>query len=114
MPSRFEPCGLNQIYSLRYGTVPVVRRTGGLADTVVDANPTTLKTARPPVSFSTWPAAEELTTTVRRALGYYRQPAVWRQLIANAMAQDFSWHASAHRYLALYRQAITEHPASQG
>jgi starch synthase len=114
MPSRFEPCGLNQIYSLRYGTLPVVRRTGGLADTVVDTSPATLKTGKATGFVFDTASSEELAATVRRALGYYRQPAVWRQLIANAMAQDFSWHASARRYLALYRQAISEHTASQG
>ena len=109
MPSRFEPCGLNQIYSLRYGTLPVVRRTGGLADTVVDTGPTTLSTGRATGFVFDTTTSETLLTTVRRALVYFRQPKLWRQLIANAMSQDFSWHASAHHYLTLYRQAIREH-----
>lgn len=108
MPSRFEPCGLNQIYSLRYGTLPLVRRTGGLADTVVDTAPTTLNTGKATGFVFDDATAEALLATVHRALGYYRQPAVWQQLIEHAMAQDFSWAASADHYLELYRQALDE------
>jgi len=108
MPSRFEPCGLNQIYSLRYGTLPVVRRTGGLADTVVDTGPTTLNTGKATGFLFDGASSEALYATVHRALAYYRQPSQWRRLITTAMAQDFSWHASARRYLALYREAMEQ------
>lgn len=104
MPSRFEPCGLNQIYSLRYGTLPIVRRTGGLADTVVDTTPTTLSGGKATGFVFDAASSEALGAAIRRALDYYRQPQQWHRLITNAMAQDFSWHASARRYLALYRE----------
>ncbi|HEY0634100.1 MAG TPA: glycogen synthase GlgA [Gammaproteobacteria bacterium] len=114
MPSRFEPCGLNQIYSLRYGTLPVVRHTGGLADTVVDTGTATLKAGTATGFVIEAASSEALTATVRRALGYYRQPKPWQQLIGNAMAQDFSWHSSARDYLALYRLTIEEHSSLSG
>jgi starch synthase len=105
MPSRYEPCGLNQIYSLRYGTVPVVRRTGGLADTVVDygAGP---ETATGFVFDEATPAA--LAAALQRALDLYdKDPEAWQRLIRNGMAQDFSWQHSARAYLDLYQQALT-------
>ena len=107
MPSRFEPCGLNQIYSLRYGTVPIVRRTGGLADTVVDATPETLKnrTATGIVFDEATPSA--LLTALERALALYKEPTLWQQMVGTGMKQDFSWKHSAKKYLALYQQAIT-------
>ncbi len=114
MPSRFEPCGLNQIYSLRYGTLPVVRRTGGLADNVVDTGPNTLSTGKATGFIFDDATHEALASTVHRALGYYRQPDQWRKLIGTAMAQDFSWHTSACHYLALYQQSIQEYVALQG
>jgi len=106
MPSLFEPCGLNQIYSLRYGTVPIVRRTGGLADTVVDATPATLKnrTATGIVFNEATPPA--LLAAFERALALYQKPALWQQVIMTGMKQDFSWKNSAKKYLALYQQAI--------
>lgn len=102
MPSRFEPCGLNQIYSLRYGTVPVVRRTGGLADTVTDANIESLQTATANGFRFEEPTAPALLDAIDRALALYPQTAVWRRLIAAGMRQDFSWKKSAQRYLDLY------------
>jgi starch synthase len=106
MPSRFEPCGLNQIYSLRYGTVPVVRRTGGLADTVIDANDANLAqgTATGFVFGEATPQA--LLHTIRRALALYRQPAVWRKLMVTGMSQDYSWQHSAKDYLRLYQETL--------
>jgi starch synthase len=109
MPSRFEPCGLNQIYSQRYGTVPVVRHTGGLADTVTDTTPATLadKTA---TGFSFHDAsAADLQAAVTRALTCYRQPDCWLQLIRNGMKQDFSWKHSAKLYLDLYTAVLARH-----
>lgn len=105
MPSRFEPCGLNQLYSLRYGTVPVVRRTGGLADSVVDATPHTLKdkTATGFLFDAATPTA--LRDALQRALALYQQPRKWRPLMKRGMEQDFSWEHSAGQYLALYERA---------
>ena len=105
MPSRFEPCGLNQIYSLRYGTPPIVRRTGGLADTVVDATSETLATGKATGFVFDEPTPEAMLGAVRRALALYRQPKLWQQLVTAAMAQDFSWDASARQYLEIYAKA---------
>jgi starch synthase len=106
MPSRFEPCGLNQIYSQRYGTVPIVRRTGGLADTVTDTTAETLE-ARTATGFSfTGTTAKDLVTTIDRALGYYRQPDVWQKIVINGMKQDFSWKRSALLYLELFETVL--------
>lgn len=105
MPSRFEPCGLNQIYSLRYGTPPIVRRTGGLADTVVDATAETLSAGKATGFVFDEPTPEAMLGAVRRALALYRQPKHWQQLVTAAMAQDFSWDASARQYLQIYAKA---------
>jgi starch synthase len=106
VPSRFEPCGLTQLYALRYGTVPVVRRVGGLADTVVDCNEDTQARGLA-TGFQFGPAtAEALGRTLRRAVLAYRQPALWRQLVLHGMAQNFSWEPVAQQYLALYRDAV--------
>ncbi|HEB98954.1 MAG TPA: glycogen synthase GlgA [Thiotrichales bacterium] len=106
MPSRFEPCGLNQIYSLRYGTVPVVRRTGGLADTVVDATEESLRDGT--ATGFQFDAAEAgaLQAAIERALGLYAQPPVWRRIQAAGMRQDFSWKKSARRYTEIYQRAL--------
>lgn len=105
MPSRYEPCGLNQIYSLRYGTAPIVRRTGGLADTVVDATEQHLNDGTATGFVFDDPTPASLLEAVRRALALYRRPPAWRRLLATGMARDFSWRASARHYLALYEQA---------
>lgn len=107
MPSRYEPSGLNQLYSLRYGTVPVVRRTGGLADSIVDTTPQTLADGTATGFVFERYAADALRDAVGRALEAYGQPAVWRRLQQQGMAQDFSWHRSAGRYLDLYARALT-------
>jgi starch synthase len=108
MPSMFEPCGLNQLYSLRYGTPPVVRAVGGLADTVVDATPDNLEagTATGFVFHQATPA--ELLQTVRRAMALWHDKGAWRELQRTAMGRDFSWQRSADRYLALYSSPV--HP----
>lgn len=112
MPSRFEPCGLTQLYALRYGTVPLVRQVGGLADTVVDAHEAALREDRA-TGFVFGPAtAEALAEALARALGAWRQPALWRRLMLRAMAQDFAWSAAAGQYMALYRQALQEASAA--
>ena len=98
MPSRFEPCGLNQMYSLRYGTPPVVRATGGLADTVIDA-----ASARRGNGFVFVPAtAVALLETVQRAVTTWRDPVRWRQLQRRGMARDSSWEQAARQYAGLY------------
>jgi starch synthase len=103
MPSRYEPCGLGQLIALRYGGAPVVRRTGGLADTVTEFDPA----RRTGTGFIFDPfTAEALLATVRRAASTYRQPSVWKALVRNAMAEDFSWDASAREYVTLYRKAL--------
>ena len=109
MPSRFEPCGLNQLYSLRYGTVPIVHRTGGLADTITDCTPETLADGSA-TGFSFEPCqAARLLEAIRRALGTYRQPALWRQLVHTGMTQDWSWARSATEYVKLYEEAASRH-----
>lgn len=108
VPSRFEPCGLTQLYGLRYGTLPVVRRVGGLADTVVDASDDAVQADRATgfVFDAATPAA--LDTAIQRALDAYADPARWQRLMLRAMAQDFSWRNAAQRYMALYRQLVPE------
>jgi len=104
MPSRFEPCGLNQMYSLRYGTPPVVNFTGGLADTVTDASAMALKdkTANGFVFHNV--NADALLSAVRRALEIYHKPAQWQQLCETAMQQELGWESSAEKYQALYNK----------
>jgi len=103
MPSRYEPCGLGQLIALRYGTAPVVRRTGGLADTVTEFDPA--RRSGTGFMFDAF-AVEALLDAVRRAASAYRQPALWRALVRNAMAEDFSWEASAREYITLYGKAL--------
>jgi len=106
MPSRFEPCGLNQFYSLRYGTLPIVHNTGGLADSVVDCNVGSMadNTA---TGFKFYHFGyKDLLQAFYNALKTYQNPPQWQQLVANAMKQDFSWSISAHNYVNLYHKAI--------
>jgi starch synthase len=102
MPSRYEPCGLNQIYSLRYGTVPVVRATGGLDDTVEPFEPRSGRGTG--FKFQEYDG-KALLETLRQALRVFRDPPSWQKLVANGMAKDFSWTASAAEYARLYDQA---------
>ena len=110
MPSRFEPCGLNQMYSLRYGTPPIVRATGGLADTVVDVNEQTLadKTANGFVIADATP--HELWLALERATRCWHDRKLWQRIQQNGMRRDFSWEHAAHDYVTLYRDAIAAHP----
>jgi starch synthase len=106
MPSRFEPCGLNQLYSLRYGTVPVVHATGGLADTVSSFHPSTDQGTG-------WAFAPYSVEAFQRALSFalltwWEHPATWRRLQQRGMRLDLSWSASAERYEAIYRALLRE------
>ena len=106
MPSRYEPCGLNQIYSLRYGTVPIVRKTGGLADTVVDASDEHLEAGDATGLHFEHANREGLWWATQRALTLYReQPKLWQKMVKRGMKQDFSWKQSAKHYLELYERA---------
>jgi starch synthase len=103
MPSRFEPCGLGQLISMRYGNVPIVRNTGGLADTVQDFDPTTGKGNG--FAFSDY-NEEALLAAVKRAVATYRREDTWRTLMERGMRADFSWRASARKYVELYHKAL--------
>jgi starch synthase len=102
MPSRYEPCGLNQIYSLRYGTIPVVRATGGLDDTVQPFEPATGTGTG--FKFRE-PSGKALLDTLRWALHVFRNRQAWEKLMQNAMAQNFSWEVAAGHYVAVYEKA---------
>ena len=104
MPSRFEPCGLNQLYSLRYGTLPIVRATGGLKDTVDDAGRAGAGTGFTFLQYT--PGA--LVDAIRRALVAYRSADLWRGMQRRAMRQDHSWDASAREYVKVYRALTAE------
>lgn len=108
MPSRYEPCGLNQMYSLRYGALPVVFHTGGLADTVVDANEENVRHKRANgFSFRDF-SADELDATLKRAIETYNDhPGLWEQMVERGMKQDWSWTQSARRYQDVYQRAVS-------
>ncbi len=109
MPSRFEPCGLNQLYSLRYGTPPIAHRTGGLADTVVHSTHETLANGTATGFLFDEPTPNALWSAVQQALGLFRGDSeAWRRLATAGMAQDFSWESSARSYLQLYEGALAE------
>ena len=106
IPSRFEPCGLTQLYGLRYGCIPVVARTGGLADTVIDANEAALA-ARVATGFQFTPITTEgLRQALRRVFKAYREPKVWARLQNQGMKSDVSWERSAERYADLYSSLL--------
>ena len=106
MPSHFEPCGLNQIYSLKYGTVPVVRKTGGLADTVLDWNEFLHKGQEigTGYSFENY-SGSALLQSVERAIHYFQLKDVWKKIQSNGMGKDYSWKTSAEKYVQLYQKA---------
>lgn len=108
IPSRFEPCGLTQLYGLAYGCVPVVSRTGGLADTVIDANPAALSAGVATGIQINAVSHNALAMGVSRAVALYRRPAEWKRLQKNGMGADFSWGASGAAFAALYRQLLEE------
>jgi starch synthase len=104
VPSRFEPCGLTQLYALRYGTLPLVRRTGGLADTVTDTNALTLADGSATGFAFDAETPDALLGAVERAIEVYRDRTAWRRIVRQAMTRDFSWTAAANQYAALYRE----------
>jgi starch synthase len=106
VPSRFEPCGLTQLYALRYGTLPLVRRTGGLADTVVDATAARLRDKTATGFMFDEASPDALVAALARASALYADRRRWRQMMHTAMAQDFSWAQSARKYVALYRELV--------
>ncbi|HEV7370563.1 glycogen synthase GlgA [Arenibaculum sp.] len=108
LPSRSEPCGLVQMFGLRYGTLPLVRRVGGLADTVVDADEAALRSGRATGFTFDDAAPEALSRAIERALALFRRPGDWRAVQRHAMSRDFSWAASATSYLDLYRTLYLE------
>jgi starch synthase len=110
MPSRYEPCGLNQIYSLKYGTVPIVRATGGLDDTIEPWNARTGKGTG--FKFTEY-NGEALLLTVKQALTAYRDQTSWQVLMRNGMAKDFSWNASAREYGKVYEKVRQMRAAPQ-
>lgn len=101
MPSRYEPCGLGQLISLRYGTVPVVRYTGGLSDTIIEFEANTKQGNG--FGFTEY-SPEALLSAVQKSLEIYNQPALWKKLVQNAFAADFSWDNSAQHYLTVYKK----------
>ncbi len=110
VPSRFEPCGLTQLYALAYACVPVVARTGGLADTVIDANLAALGSGvASGVQFS-GVNYNALSAAISRTTALFHQPEVWRAIQKNGMKADFSWTRSGTAYADLYRQLVSEHP----
>ncbi len=107
MPSRFEPCGLNQMYSMLYGTPPIVNATGGLADTVTDTNPDSLKQDSATGFVLTSLTPENLLHTINKAINTYHDKKIWRRIQLNGMRRDFGWDASAKAYAALYLKLST-------
>jgi starch synthase len=111
MPSRFEPCGLTQLYALRYGCIPVVCATGGLADTITDVDDQSLKDGTATGFQFQEPATSSLVTAVRRALAMRRGDArAWQRLVTSAMQKDFSWQNSARGYARLFADLISATP----
>jgi starch synthase len=109
MPSHYEPCGLNQLYSLRYGAVPVVRFIGGLADSICDATSENLRTRKANgFCFEAYEPAALEEALLRAVSIYQQQPDVWAQLVETGMQQDWSWEESAAQYVALYERIVQQ------
>ena len=108
MPSRFEPCGLNQMYSMRFGTVPIVKRVGGLVDTVVDVTPATLAAKTATGFVFTEHTSRALIDAVARVVTAFRDHALWSTLAQTGMRQDFSWGRSARAYVEVYERALAK------
>jgi starch synthase len=110
MPSRFEPCGLTQLCALRYGTLPIVSRVGGLADSVIDANAAALADGvATGIQFAP-PTTEALADALERAFALYRQPQAWRSILRRVMGREVGWQAAAHEYKSLYTSLLAARP----
>jgi starch synthase len=105
MPSKYEPCGLNQMYSLQYGTVPVVRKTGGLADTVKDADE--FATSGNGFTFTGFDS-QQFLSAIEKSLSLFNNKNRWMKLVESSMKEDFSWNNSAKKYIEIYQKAITK------
>ena len=105
MPSKFEPCGLNQLYSLKYGTIPIVSPTGGLKDTIKPVSGSTVGSATGFVMEDI--SSEALLKSIRDAVKLFDKKSNWNSIITNAMSEDFSWNVSAKKYLALYNKLLS-------
>jgi starch synthase len=110
VPSRFEPCGLTQLYALRYGTLPLVRRVGGLADTVVDATSVSLAEDSATGFAFDDVNPQALMSAIGRATALFCEPKMWRRVMRRAMTRDFSWESGARQYVALYRELRPDKP----
>lgn len=106
MPSRYEPCGLGQMFSMRYGTIPVVRYTGGLADTVKEYDPQSMEGTG--FGFKKYDSAHLLKAVSKALHFYYREKDHWRRIMTNAMNTDLSWDRSAKEYVDLYKKALAK------
>lgn len=115
IPSRFEPCGLTQLYAMRYGTLPIVARTGGLADTVIDANEAALTAACATGLQFAPDDANALDLAIAKTCALFKQPTVWEKMVQNSMAQENGWAGSAAKYIELYQELIerAKEPSSQ-
>jgi starch synthase len=107
-PARYEPCGLTQLYAMRYGTLPVVRSTGGLRDTVVGVTEDTLDRGTATGFTFEGTTSDDMVRCIAGALVLYRQPMAWRKVQRQAMAQHFGWEEPARCYLALYRSLVPQ------
>jgi starch synthase len=105
MPSRYEPCGLSQMIAMRYGTVPIARATGGLADTIRHISH---KVNDGTGFLFDRPFPSVFASTLRRAIRFYQTPEVWQQIQKNGMAIDFSWKNSAQKYIDMYKSLLNE------
>jgi len=108
MPSKFEPCGLNQMYSLRYGSIPIVTNVGGLSDSVVGVNKKTLAAHTATGFVFNEPTASEFLITLNSAIALYKQPKKWASVVKTGMTQNFGWQTSARQYLKLYQSVLTK------
>ena len=106
MPSRFEPCGLNQLYGLAYGTPPIVSLTGGLADSVCDTSGLSLKNNRATGFVVNNVNSASLLVTIQRAIKIWEDKTTWRKIQKNGMQRDISWDSSANAYLNLYQKTL--------
>jgi starch synthase len=114
VPSLFEPCGLTQLYALRYGSIPLVRATGGLVDTVVDTNPDTLRDGTASGFVFEGCDVHALQHALNRAIDAHGDRELWRTLVRRGMRQDWSWDSSGREYRRLFERTLAAPPVSVG